>query len=139
MFEKILKWYNLAYGLKYISLRYFNVAGGSLNGKTGQRSYSANTLIPTIIKAIEKKSRIEVFGTNYPTRDGTCIRDFVHVIDVIRKLILCQVVYILANAHILSIAGVYVTRSQNRPDGGDLSNGRSIYRAQPDSNRQTQP
>lgn len=83
MVERILHWYHLTHGLNSVSLRYFNAAGASHDGRIGEDwTYSAN-LIPVVLKAALGRGReVEVFGTDYPTTDGTCIRDYVHVEDL---------------------------------------------------------
>lgn len=89
MFERILHWYGHAYGLKFISLRYFNAAGASEH--LGEDHTPETHLIPNILKvALGQCSEIPVFGSDYPTKDGSCIRDYVHVLDI-------------AKAHILSL------------------------------------
>lgn len=81
--EKALKWYDLAYGLKSVSLRYFNVAGAALDSKIGEDWSVTMNLIPLTLKAaLGVADVIKVFGTDYPTRDGTCIRDYIHVVDL---------------------------------------------------------
>ncbi|HEY95388.1 MAG TPA: UDP-glucose 4-epimerase GalE [Dehalococcoidia bacterium] len=87
MFENILKWYGYAYGLKHISLRYFNTAGAS--GNHGEDHRPETHLIPNVLNtAIYPDKPVAVFGIDYPTRDGSCIRDFVHVADIARAHIL---------------------------------------------------
>ena len=89
-FEKILRWYDEIHGLKFVSLRYFNAAGASEN--FGEDHRVETHLIPNVLKvALGQKSQCEIFGTNYPTPDGTCIRDYIHIVD-------------LAQAHILALA-----------------------------------
>jgi len=74
-----------AYGLNYVALRYFNVAGADPAGRTGQRTPRATHLIKAACEtALGKRSHMEVFGMDYPTPDGTCIRDFIHVTDLVR-------------------------------------------------------
>lgn len=83
MTEKVLKWYDVAYGLKSINLRYFNAAGASLDGKLGEDWSVTLNLVPLVMKAaLGKAASIKVFGTDYPTPDGTCIRDYIHVVDL---------------------------------------------------------
>jgi len=83
MVEKALKWYDLAYGLKSVSLRYFNVAGASLDSKIGEDWSITLNLIPLVLKAaLGVSDSVKVFGTDYPTRDGSCIRDYIHVVDL---------------------------------------------------------
>jgi UDP-glucose 4-epimerase len=87
MFERILHWYRAAYGLRFISLRYFNVAGASQ--RFGEDHHPETHLIPNILKtAIGHAEQLFVFGDDYPTQDGSCIRDYIHVIDVARAHIL---------------------------------------------------
>lgn len=81
--EKVLKWYDVAYGLKSISLRYFNAAGASLDGKLGEDWSVTLNLVPLVMKAaLGLAPSVKVFGTDYPTPDGTCIRDYIHVVDL---------------------------------------------------------
>ena len=80
IFERILKWYGRAYGLKHISLRYFNAAGATEH--LGEDHRPETHLIPNVLKAALKNSPVTIFGTDYPTKDGSCIRDYVHVIDI---------------------------------------------------------
>ena len=83
--EKMLKWCDKAYGIKYTALRYFNVAGAHPTGEIGE------DLIPIILQvALGKREHIGIYGDDYPTADGTCIRDYIHVMD-------------LADAHILAL------------------------------------
>lgn len=87
MFERILHWYGHAYGLQFISLRYFNAAGAS--DRFGQDHNPETCLIPNILKvALGQKDKISVFGTDYPTKDGSCIRDYIHVRDIARAHVL---------------------------------------------------
>jgi UDP-glucose 4-epimerase len=81
IFEKILKWYADAYGLRSISLRYFNAAGAS--PLYGEHHEPETHLIPNVLKAVLGKAKhVSIFGNDYETRDGTCIRDYLHVIDI---------------------------------------------------------
>ena len=87
IFEHILYWYGRAYGLKYISLRYFNAAGAS--GQLGEDHHPESHLIPNLLKAASYgKSPVPIFGTDYPTKDGTCIRDYINVIDIAKAHVL---------------------------------------------------
>lgn len=90
MFEKILTWYDKIFGIKSIALRYFNVAGADPSGLIGELHDPETHLIPVILKSVINKIPIKVYGNDYPTKDGTCIRDYIHVND-------------LALAHILSL------------------------------------
>ena len=89
MFEKVLDWYHRAYGVKFNAFRYFNAAGAS--ERLGEAHRHETHLIPVIIQvALGQKEKLQIFGKDYPTRDGTCIRDYIHVVD-------------LAEAHILAL------------------------------------
>ncbi len=87
-FEGALRWYGTAYGLRSVTLRYFNVAGASAD--LGEVHDPETHLIPTILSAAEGRSELVVFGDDYPTPDGTAIRDYIHVMD-------------LADAHLLAL------------------------------------
>jgi UDP-glucose 4-epimerase len=80
--EKALESYGYAYGLKSCSLRYFNAAGGDPEGKLKNYKAKENNLIPLALRAARDGGQLTVFGADYPTRDGTCIRDYVHVCDL---------------------------------------------------------
>jgi UDP-glucose 4-epimerase len=81
MFEKMLKWFDHAYNIKSVSLRYFNVGGAGFN--IGEKHDPETHLIPLIIEAAQgKRDSIRIFGDDYDTKDGTCIRDYIHVIDL---------------------------------------------------------
>jgi UDP-glucose 4-epimerase len=83
MVEQVLKDYSSAYGLRYVSLRYFNAAGADPEGEVGERHDPETHLIPLILDAATgKREDIKIFGTDYPTDDGTCIRDYIHVTDL---------------------------------------------------------
>lgn len=81
--ERMLEDYDKAYGLKYISLRYFNAAGASLDGSIGEAHPEESHLIPNIITKALKGEEVEIFGNNYDTSDGTCVRDYIHVLDLV--------------------------------------------------------
>ncbi|MCL2517833.1 MAG: UDP-glucose 4-epimerase GalE [Oscillospiraceae bacterium] len=82
--EKMLKWFNIAYGLNYTSLRYFNVAGAYETGEIGEDHNPETHLIPVVLNvALRKSDKLKIFGGDYPTPDGTCIRDYIHVVDLI--------------------------------------------------------
>jgi UDP-glucose 4-epimerase len=86
-FEKILRWYGEIQGLKFVSLRYFNAAGASAN--FGEDHRVETHLIPNVLKvALGEKPDVEIFGTDYETPDGTCIRDYIHILDLARAHIL---------------------------------------------------
>jgi len=83
MMEQIMADYETAYGLKYIALRYFNAAGCDADGELGESHNPETHLIPLVLKAIKGEiPQINVFGTDYDTPDGTCIRDYIHVDDL---------------------------------------------------------
>ncbi len=90
MLEKALAWYDHAYGLKSVSLRYFNAAGADPGAAIGEDHEPETHLIPLVLQAITTQKPITVFGDDYPTPDGTAIRDYVHVTD-------------LADAHVLAL------------------------------------
>ena len=86
-FEKILRWYGEIHGLRFVSLRYFNAAGASAN--FGEDHRVETHLIPNVLKvALGEKPNVEIFGTDYETPDGTCIRDYIHILDLARAHIL---------------------------------------------------
>ncbi len=89
--EKALKWADRAYGIKYISLRYFNAAGAHISGTIGEDHRPESHLIPIVLQAaLGQRDGIQIFGDDYDTPDGSCIRDYIHVTD-------------LAAAHILAL------------------------------------
>jgi UDP-glucose 4-epimerase len=91
MVERILADFDPAYQLKSVSFRYFNAAGADPNGQLGEDHEPETHLIPLILlTAMGKRDAISIFGTDYPTADGTCIRDYIHVAD-------------LAAAHVLGL------------------------------------
>jgi len=83
MIEQVFADYAKAYGLQYIALRYFNAAGAAADGSIGESHDPESHLIPLILKAIKgERACIKIFGTDYPTPDGTCLRDYIHVEDL---------------------------------------------------------
>lgn len=88
--EKALSWYDEAYGLRSMSLRYFNAAGADPSGQIGEDHEPETHLIPLVMAAVITEKPVTIFGDDYPTPDGTCIRDYVHVSD-------------LASAHVLAL------------------------------------
>ena len=89
MFEKVLRWYDEIHALRFVALRYFNAAGASAN--FGEDHRIETHLIPNVLRvALGQKTHVEIFGTDYETPDGTCIRDYIHILD-------------LAQAHILAL------------------------------------
>ncbi len=83
MIEQMLAQFSRAYGLRYVALRYFNAAGASPDGTIGEDHTPETHLIPLILQtALGQRQHICIFGTDYPTPDGTCIRDYIHVVDL---------------------------------------------------------
>jgi len=83
MFERLLDWYGAAHGVRSIRLRYFNVAGALPDGSLGEAHDPETHIIPRLLKALAAgDTRFEVFGDDYPTPDGTCVRDYIHVSDL---------------------------------------------------------
>ena len=109
-FEGALEWYGRAYGMRSVTLRYFNVAGAT--DALGEDHDPETHLIPTILKSVEANRPVTIFGADYPTPDGTCIRDYIHVAD-------------LADAHLRAIDAT--ARDDSRTSGGavvcNLGNG----------------
>jgi UDP-glucose 4-epimerase len=90
--ERMLAWFNRVHGLRYASLRYFNAAGAT--GELGEAHHPESHLIPLILQvAMGQRQAISIYGTDYPTKDGTCVRDYIHVSD-------------LAHAHVLALEGL---------------------------------
>ena len=89
--EKMFKWTDNAHGMKYVSLRYFNACGAHVSGEIGEAHSPETHLIPLILQVpLGQREAISIYGDDYPTADGTCIRDYIHVTD-------------LAQAHILAV------------------------------------
>ena len=87
--EKMMKWADIAHGIKYIALRYFNVAGAHESGIIGEDHKPETHLIPLILQVpLNKREGITIFGDDYDTNDGTCIRDYIHVMDLVDAHIL---------------------------------------------------
>lgn len=109
--EKMLKWSDGAYGIKFVALRYFNAAGAHISGKIGEDHSPETHLIPIIIQAAAgKRDKLYIFGDDYPTKDGTCIRDYIHVTD-------------LADAHIKALEKLVKT---NESGIYNLGNGKGF-------------
>lgn len=100
-FENILLEYERAYGIKFMSLRYFNAAGADFDGKIGEDHKPETHLVPLILQTIlGKKDKIEIYGVDYDTKDGSCIRDYIHVDDI-------------AKAHILALTALESGKASN--------------------------
>ena len=105
-FEKILRWYDQIHGLKFVALRYFNAAGATEN--LGEDHRPETHLIPAVLKvALGQRANLEIYGADYDTPDGTCIRDYIHIVD-------------LAQAHILAL-GEAASGCYNLGTGGGSS------------------
>lgn len=101
MVEQILQDYGLAYNLQSICLRYFNAAGADPSGRLGERHNPETHLIPLVLQAASgRRKNISIYGDDYPTQDGTCIRDYVHVTD-------------LCSAHLLALQHLSQVKSNN--------------------------
>ena len=99
--ENILSDYDKSYGLKYISLRYFNACGAHIDGTIGERHNPETHLIPLILQtASGRRNNFKIYGDDYKTKDGTCVRDYIHVMDI-------------AEAHLLSSEKLIQTQSSD--------------------------
>ncbi|HNV70540.1 MAG TPA: UDP-glucose 4-epimerase GalE [Candidatus Ozemobacteraceae bacterium] len=108
MMERMMADFSVAHGLNYLALRYFNAAGGDPDAEIGERHDPETHLIPLVLDAaMGKRPHVTVFGTDYPTPDGTCIRDYIHVSD-------------LADAHVLALEYL---RRERRSGALNLGNG----------------
>ena len=89
--ENILANYRAAFGIEHVIFRYFNVAGADAEGEVGEFHLPETHLVPLILDAIDgKRDALTIFGTDYNTEDGTCIRDYVHVYDLVDAHIRAQ-------------------------------------------------
>jgi len=87
--ERMLPWFEAAHGIRYLALRYFNAAGGALDGSNGEDWRGAVNLLPVVIEAsLGRREPVDVFGGDYPTPDGSAIRDYIHVVDLARAHLL---------------------------------------------------
>jgi UDP-glucose 4-epimerase len=123
--EQMLRWMNLSHGLKYASLRYFNVAGAI--GGYGEAHEPESHLIPLILDvALGRRANIKIFGRDYPTKDGTCVRDYIHVRDLAEAHLLAlgalteinsRLIYNIGNGHGFTVLEVIdsVRRVTGRP------------------------
>ncbi len=109
MVEEILKDFDSAYGLKYVSFRYFNAAGHDPDGEISERHDPETHLLPIIMQAVNgQRDSVSIFGNDYDTTDGTCVRDYIHVND-------------LANAHLKGLG--YLNQSESPSAEFNLGNG----------------
>jgi UDP-glucose-4-epimerase GalE len=106
--ERALGWYAAAYGMRFVALRYFNAAGAHPDGAIGEDHDPESHLIPRLLKSLQSGEEIPIFGEDYPTDDGTCIRDYIHVVD-------------LAQAHILALKAL--RRGEVEAEAFNLGNG----------------
>lgn len=106
--EKMMKWFDQGYDIKYVSLRYFNAAGAHESGNIGEDHDPETHLIPLTLQVpLGQREKIYMFGDDYPTADGTCVRDYIHVMD-------------LASAHFLALEYL---RKDNQSEIFNLGNG----------------
>jgi len=104
IFEKVLRWYDEIHSLRYVALRYFNAAGAT--ERYGEDHRIETHLIPNVLKvALGQKEHVEIYGTDYETPDGTCIRDYIHIVD-------------LAQAHMLALGATQSARYNLGTGGG---------------------
>lgn len=109
--EKMLKWADNAYGIKFVALRYFNASGAHISGKIGEDHSPETHLIPIILQtALGQREKMFIFGDDYDTPDGTCVRDYIHVTD-------------LADAHIKALEKLFKT---NESGIYNLGNGKGF-------------
>jgi UDP-glucose 4-epimerase len=113
-FEKSLRWFHESYGVEYLSLRYFNAAGADGDGEFGEDHDPETHLIPLVLDAASgRREHVQVMGTDYPTPDGTCIRDYIHVTD-------------LAEAHVLGLQRLMSGQVSSQPLNLGTGNGHSV-------------
>lgn len=110
MVEKLLNWYDKIFGIRSISLRYFNACGAWEDGSIGEDHNPETHLIPNLLKAVIKDQEFILNGSDYQTKDGTCVRDYIHVFD-------------LAQAHILSLRALF---SGNKSDIFNIGTGKGF-------------
>jgi UDP-glucose 4-epimerase len=102
-FEEILSSYEVAHGIKHVSLRYFNAAGADPQGRIGESHDPETHLIPLVLQtALGRRSEIQIFGTDYHTSDGTCIRDYIHVCDLAEAHV-SALTYLLSGGQSISL------------------------------------
>jgi UDP-glucose 4-epimerase len=113
-FEHAMRWFHEAHGLEYLSLRYFNAAGADPDGEFGEDHSPETHLIPLLLDAAAGRTpQVQVFGTDYPTPDGTCVRDYIHVSD-------------LAAAHVLGLQALMDGRIQSQAMNLGTGDGYSV-------------
>lgn len=86
--EHGLSWYQKTFGINFIALRYFNASGAALDGSMGENHTIESHIIPNIIRALQENKPFTLFGDNYDTKDGSCVRDYIHVLDLVEAHLL---------------------------------------------------
>ena len=113
-FERALRWFHESYGIEYLALRYFNAAGADRNAEFGEDHDPETHLIPLVLDAAAgRRECVQVFGTDYPTADGTCIRDYIHVTD-------------LAEAHVIGLQRLMSGHIKSQPLNLGTGTGHSV-------------
>jgi UDP-glucose 4-epimerase len=113
-FEHAMRWFHEAHGLEYLSLRYFNAAGADANGEFGEDHEPESHLIPLVLGAAAgRRADVKIFGTDYPTPDGTCLRDYIHVSD-------------LARAHVVGLEALMRGKVKSQPFNLGTGHGYSV-------------
>jgi len=113
-FERALRWFHRAHGLEYLSLRYFNAAGADPDGEFGEDHDPETHLIPLVLDAAAgRRSEVKILGTDYPTPDGTCLRDYIHVTD-------------LARAHVMGLQALMESRAESQAINLGTGHGYSV-------------
>ena len=113
-FERALRWFQDSHGIEYFALRYFNAAGAGTDGEVGEDHSPETHLIPLVLDAaMGRKPEVRIFGTDYPTPDGTCLRDYIHVMD-------------LAAAHVLGLQVLMAGRTKSQAINLGTGNGYSV-------------
>ena len=113
-FERALRWMHEAYGIEYLSLRYFNAAGADADGEFGEDHEPETHLIPLALQAAAgSRTDVQIFGVDYPTPDGTCLRDYIHVSD-------------LASAHVVGLQALMQGRVQSQAINLGTGQGHSV-------------
>ena len=112
--EKMMKWCDQAYGMKYVALRYFNACGAHENGLIGELHNPETHLIPLILQVpLKKRETIYVFGNDYDTPDGSCIRDYIYVVD-------------LAKAHVIAMDRILNNKQKEKVEVFNIGTGKGV-------------
>jgi len=113
-FEHAMRWFHEAHGLRYLSLRYFNAAGADAEGEYGEDHEPETHLIPLVLEAAAaRRPEVQIHGTDYPTPDGTCVRDYIHVTD-------------LASAHVMGLEALMGGRVESQAINLGTGSGYSV-------------